>query len=328
MQAWENLKSFFIDLHNKTILFKIGNYIFVTYGTLVALGFFAALSMALYYDSLVGMNVDQIIGFYIFILLPAIFIGVRLLSIIEILIDKRDFSLTPQNLVQLIFAPGFNIQGGILIGFVTIILYAKLNQIAVLPIFDGCALGIALGESIGRIGCHTYGCCWGKPTHNGFGIAYRNPDAKVIRVKPDLAYVHLHPVQIYSAFTAFLLFLFLFWLIPYIHHDGMIAAIFLIFHGGIRMFLDRFRDDPRGLIFNRVLLSTLTAGLEIMLGVLIWIISISYEPNHIMLTNENWTFIYTQPSIVIKIIVFTLLAGLYFGSHYTKVGTWIRTDEN
>lgn len=328
MQAWENLKSFFIDLHNKTILFKIGNYIFVTYGTLVALGAFAGLSITLYYDLLVGMNINQMVSLYVFILLPAIFIGVRLFSIIEILIDKRIFTFTRENLVRLIFAPGFNIQGGILIGFATIILYAKLTQIAVLPIFDGCALGIALSESIGRIGCHTYGCCWGKPTNNGFGIAYRNPNAKVIRLKPNLAYVHLHPVQIYSAFTAFLLFLFLFWLIPYIHHDGLLAAIFLILHGVIRMFLDKFRDDPRGLIFNTVLLSTLTAGLEIMLGILLWIISISYAPNHTLLTNEHWTFIYTQPSIVIKIIIFTVVAGLYFGSHYTKVGTWIDTDEN
>lgn len=327
MSISEKIKNFFIDLHNQTILFRVGNYIFVTYGTFLGLGFFAGLSAVLYYDSIKGLNLEQLLGFYFFILLPAVLIGVRLLSIIENILDKREFQFSFRDWLKLILAPGFNIQGGILIGFITTIVYSWVNQIPILPLFDGCALGIALGESIGRIGCHTYGCCWGKPTHNHFGIAYRNPDSKVIRLKPDLACVKLHPVQMYSAFTAFLLFLFLYWLIPYVHHDGTIAAIFLILHGGIRLFMDKFRDDPRGIIFKTFLLSTLSAYIEIFIGVFLWIISISFTPSDVNLVNENWTYIYTQPSITLKIIIFTLITAFYFGSHYYRVGTWVRIDE-
>lgn len=328
MRIWNAIKHFFNNFHNQTILFKIGNYIFVTYGGFLALGFFAGLSIALYYDLLVGYNVEQLLGFYLFILLPTIFIGVRLLSIIETILDAKSFRLSRQSLVKLILAPGFNLQGGILIGMLTLISYATISNIPILPLFDGCSLAVALGEAIGRIGCHTYGCCWGKPSAGLFSIAYQNKDAKVIRMKPHLYSVYLHPVQLYSAFVSFLLFLFLYWLIPFVQYDGIITALYLITHGLLRFGLDKFRDDPRGLITKTFMLSTFSALIEIMCGFFFWFASNQFAEHPIQVASKHWTFIYTQPSLLIKIILFTLLAALFYGSHYKRVGNWVRTDEN
>src|SRR5438105_3124759 len=121
MYKWTKAAGFIKDFHNRTILFKIGNYIFVTYGAFVGLAFFAGLSMALYYNSITGFNVDQLIIFYLFILLPAIFIGIRLHSIIEMLLDNKKFSFSIKNVIEFIYKPGFNLQGGILASFITII---------------------------------------------------------------------------------------------------------------------------------------------------------------------------------------------------------------
>lgn len=328
MQLWNAIKHFFKDLHNKTILFKIGDYIFVTYGGFLGLGFFAGLSIALYYDLLVGYNVELLLGFYLFILLPTIFIGVRLLSIIENILDAKSFRLTRHSLMQLILTPGFNLQGGILIGMLTLVTYATIMNIPMLALFDGCSLAVALGEAIGRIGCHTYGCCWGKPTTSKLSIAYQNPDAKVIRMKPHLYSVSLHPVQFYSAFVSFLLFLFLYWLIPFVQYDGIITAVYLIIHGLLRFGLDKFRDDPRGFITKTFMLSTISALIEIMFGFFFWFVSNQFAEHHVYVAKENWTFIYTQPSILIKIILFTLLAAIFYGSHFKRVGNWIQIDEN
>ena len=38
---------------------------------------------------------------------------------------------------------------------------------------DAIAPGIAIGQAIGRLGCFSAGCCWGKPTSAAWGNAFR-----------------------------------------------------------------------------------------------------------------------------------------------------------
>ena len=48
---------------------------------------------------------------------------------------------------------------------VTAILYMRQQHLPILATCDVFSPGIALGQSIGRIGCFSAGCCWGTATH-------------------------------------------------------------------------------------------------------------------------------------------------------------------
>jgi len=315
------LKKFFFNLHNYTILFQIKNYIFVTYGAFLGLACFSAISVALYYNMITGLDIYAIAKFYVFILLPAIFIGVRTLNIIQILLSEPKL-IRERRLLSVIFSPGFNIQGGILFGALIIIFYGWLNNVSALQIGDGVVLGTALAEAIGRLGCYSYGCCWGKPTTNKFSISYYNNNAKIIRTYANLAGLKLHPAQLYTAFSSLILFIFLAILTYWVTFDGVLVSSYLILHGIIRILIDFIRDDPRGVIYKNILLSTVMAINEIAIGIFLGIFArIVKDPIHFV--KGSWSDIYGQPPIFALIMLCSLLAAIFYGSHYKKVGLWV-----
>ena len=104
----------------------------------------------------------------------------------------------------------------------------------------------ALGEAICRLGCYVYGCCWGRPTDSRFGVAYTSPHSKVIRFRPELQGVKIHPTQLYALTAHLIQFTIFYALLPFKVFDGMFAALYLITHPLIRFALERFRQDDRG----------------------------------------------------------------------------------
>ena len=79
------LLAFLRDFHNKTILFRFGHWIFVTYGMIAGLAFLVGVSTAVWYMGMVGSDPAQLAPFYLFSgwqqqvinghMLPTTFIG-------------------------------------------------------------------------------------------------------------------------------------------------------------------------------------------------------------------------------------------------------------
>jgi phosphatidylglycerol:prolipoprotein diacylglycerol transferase len=63
---------------------------------------------------------------------------------------------------------------------------------------DAFALAMPVGHALGRLGCLSYGCCYGRPTGRRLAITYRNPLAKAVRVGGH-QHVRLHPTALYEA---------------------------------------------------------------------------------------------------------------------------------
>lgn len=70
------------DFHNRTILFRAGNLIFVTYGLLAGGAFFLGFSHGLWYDALSGQNVSAKSWFYLLGMLLAVLVGARWCSVL------------------------------------------------------------------------------------------------------------------------------------------------------------------------------------------------------------------------------------------------------
>ncbi len=72
------------------------------------------------------------------------------------------------------------------------------SGIALLVLVDAFARAMPIGHALGRLGCLSYGCCYGRPTRRRLAITYRNPLAKAVRIG-NLQHVRLHPAAFYEA---------------------------------------------------------------------------------------------------------------------------------
>lgn len=117
--------------------------------------------------------------------------------------------------------------------------------------------GIALGHSLGRIGCLFAGCCHGAPTDAWYGINMMNGSGE---------WVKCVPTQLFEAI--FLMLLFGFLVSFSILKKKLILPFYLIIYGVWRFAIEYLRDDYRGDTFIEALTpSQLIALVLVVIGI-------------------------------------------------------------
>src|SRR5262249_7708683 len=97
------------------------------------------------------------------------------------------------------------LSGAIITGYILI----RLWKLSLWETADPCAPGIALGNVLGRQGCFSAGCCWGKPTTLPWGVRFTELGHEITGVPTG---AKLHPTQLYESFSMLFVFVFLLWL--------------------------------------------------------------------------------------------------------------------
>lgn len=102
---------------------------------------------------------------------------------------------------------------------------------------DVATFPAAFGLAVGRIANFVNGELWGRPTGGNWGVIF-----------PKVDFLPRHPSQLYEAVSHFLLFGILVWLLRrqrhrVLAHPGFLAALFLMFYGGLRFLTDFYRAD-------------------------------------------------------------------------------------
>ncbi len=229
-------------------LFRIGNFPINTYGVLLALAFLVALLVAARLGQRDGLARERIYDLGLWMLLAAL-VGSKVLM----LWTEPDYRENPLQLFSLDFLRSGGVFYGGLIGAV-LVGYFLVRRYG-LPWWktaDAFAPGIALGQSIGRLGCFSAGCCWGEPTNLPWGVRFTELGHQITGVPID---EHLHPTQLYEALATFLLFLFLLWLHRRRRFSGQVILFYAVLYSITRFSIEIVRDDPRGDIAG---LTTLT----------------------------------------------------------------------
>ncbi len=114
---------------------------------------------------------------------------------------------------------------------------------------DAAAPAIALGQTIGRLGCFGAGCDYGKPTSLPWGVTFTSEYASQNVGVP--LNVTLHPTQLYESVGALLLFFLLLWIHGHRRFAGQVFAVYLMGYGLLRFANEFFRGDRgRGLLFD------------------------------------------------------------------------------
>ena len=160
--------------------------------------------------------------------------------------------------------------GGLVAALVAAAWYIRKHHLPALATCDAFAPGLAIGHAIGRIGCFSAGCCWGKPTNAWWGVTFTNPIANEL-VGTPLGHA-LEPTQLFEAAVELANFFFLTWLFTRKRFDGQVFAAYLILYGVARYLLEFLRDDPgRGSVFGGFMTGTqLISICLVVLGGLIW----------------------------------------------------------
>ncbi|MCP4681343.1 MAG: prolipoprotein diacylglyceryl transferase [Desulfobacterales bacterium] len=226
-------------------LFSIGPLTFHTYGLFVALGFFVGLMVTIRLGKSEGIAPQIIMDMGFIIILCAI-IGSRLMYI---LMNASGFSQRPLDIFK-IWQGGLVFSGGVIVVVPAVLWYVKRHNLSWWKVADLWAPAAALGQAFGRIGCFMAGCCYGNPTDQKWGVVFTNPES----LGP--LNVFLHPTQLYSAISGFIIFIVLMLLRQKKKFDGRIFLWFLILHSTARLAIERFRGDDRGMFVSSNMTTT------------------------------------------------------------------------
>jgi phosphatidylglycerol:prolipoprotein diacylglycerol transferase len=221
------------------ILFEIFNFQIGTYGLLYAISFLVALRVAAHYGRKEGIDTGHILDLGIYTLLAGI-IGAKLLLYI---VDFRLYLGSPAEILRTWRAAGM-FYGGLIAAVLVGLLYLRRHNIPVLSATDAIAPAIAIGQTIGRLGCFTAGCCYGIGWSGTGAVTFRNPAAHTLTGVP--LDIPLLPAQLFHSAASFLIFLVLVVAYRYKTRPGTIFSLFVILHGAFRFGLEFLRGDYRG----------------------------------------------------------------------------------
>lgn len=211
-----------------------------TYGVLQATAFLLGLWLATRHAEQDGMDRARIFNLGVAVIFGSL-IGSRLLMVLT---EWETFQGNWQALLSLhLIQAGGVYYGGFLAGIATAFWFARRYRLSWWKVADAFAPAISLGLAIGRLGCFSAGCCWGKPTTHWWGVQF--PDAARLFVgTPTMT--RLHPTQLYEAAASLLIF---FWLLrrrQVRQFPGQLILLYAIVYGVARFLIEFVRDDWRG----------------------------------------------------------------------------------
>ncbi|MCI0421176.1 MAG: prolipoprotein diacylglyceryl transferase [Acidobacteria bacterium] len=230
-------------------LFEYSWLVIHTYGFLLAVAFIAGLSISARAARLQQVDPAKIYDLGLYIAISALVGSKALLLVTELgyYLDhpKEIFSLAT-------LRSGGVYYGGFILAVIVGVTLAKRHKLPVWKVADASAPGIALGQSIGRLGCFAAGCCYGRPTASVFGVTFTNPYSHETVGVP--LGVPLHPVQIYESLASLILFAILWQALKRKRFDGQIFILYLSLYSCTRYVIEFFRGDmERGFVLGGLL---------------------------------------------------------------------------
>jgi phosphatidylglycerol:prolipoprotein diacylglycerol transferase len=221
------------------ILFHLGPITIHSYGTLLAFGILLALWWAQRRAPAAGLDSDRVWNLGVYMVLAAL-MGAKVWLVFA------DWEYYRQNLGDIFslstLQAGGVWYGGLVTAATVLVLYAWRAKLTFAQLGDVYAAPLALGHGIGRLGCFSAGCCYGKPTTMPWAVVFSDPYAHQLVGTP--LGVHLHPTQLYEAVTEFINVFILVKLGLGKRPPGQVFGAYVFLYGLSRGTIEFFRGDP------------------------------------------------------------------------------------
>lgn len=251
-------------------LFKIPflNFTLNSYGLLLAVAFITGLFVMSRLAKRDGLPPERMYDLGLWVLASSL-IGSKLLMVItEWEVYYREH---PGQIFSLdFFRSGGVFYGGFIGALIASVIAMRVYKLPWWRTADAFAPGIAIGQALGRLGCFSAGCCWGKPTTSAIGVQFKERGHEITGVPTIVAHLtdpiqrevwanklggllaplHLHPVQLYEVGATLVIFLSLLWLMGRRRFYGQVMLVYALLYAAARFTLEFWRNDPRGEVFN------------------------------------------------------------------------------
>ncbi len=242
-------------------LFQFGHIAIPTYGALSGLALIAALAAAMHFARRLVLDPNKIWNLSLIGILTTL-IGARLLVIVA------HFSVFREHPFWILGLTGLHDHWiapvSVLLGVAAAILYALAEGLPLLRVMDCLAPAAALAVAINRIGAFVAGIDFGAPARLPWSVVYTSRIAALWYRTP--LGLPLHPVQLYDAAVALIVFALLIWWIPRRRQDGELAGAWLFLSGLAAFFLAFNRGES-----SHAGLSQPIAVVAVLAGAALWL---------------------------------------------------------
>lgn len=168
-----------------------------------------------------------------------------------LLVESRYYFDHPGEILGSLRSAGV-LMGGVLCGAIVFAAYAKRHKMPLYRLGDAAAAPLAMAQAVGRLGCFSAGCCYGKPAPEGFpfSVTFTSTVANAQTGVPlGLALI---PTQTIQAANDLLLAIVLTWMWRRrIQPDGTVFWWYVVLYGATRGLIEFWRGDTlRGVWFH------------------------------------------------------------------------------
>jgi phosphatidylglycerol:prolipoprotein diacylglycerol transferase len=212
------------------VLFRIGDFPISTFGLMMATAFLVGSWITARRMKEVGLDPDLATTLLVYVMLGGI-LGSKLYFAVDVSIrEGRPFA-------DLLFArDGITWYGGLILGTVIGAIGARIHGVSVVQMMNCVAPAVAVGQSIGRVGCFLVGDDYGKASDLPWAVAFPRG------APPTDPGVRVHPTQIYE----------ILWLLPVAFvlwkrrdRSPFLFGEYLVANGLGRLVIENLRVNPR-----------------------------------------------------------------------------------
>lgn len=216
------------------------------YGILIVLGILGGSLITAYEIKRTKQDINLYLDFLAYAIL-----GSLLCARIYYIVFSWDYFKNNLDQIFAIRNGGIAIYGAIIGGFITAIIYTKVKKISFLKFTDSIAMGLLVGQIIGRFGNFVNREAFGGYTDSIFALRYLK--SQVSNLTQDVLnnvvnvngteYIQVHPTFLYEAFWNFCILIFILFYRKNKKFEGELTFIYFLLYGIGRFIIEGLRTD-------------------------------------------------------------------------------------
>lgn len=313
LRVWKAVRPTAERLANRPVLARIGPTVWVSYGAFMGGGTVLGLWL-LAAPLLAGGVAAAAVARYVVLLALAMLVGGRLAWLAY---EARRLLADPAGVLRTV---GFVSWGAIAVGVAVPFAYAPTVDVPPLWLVDCTLLGLAACGVIGRVGCLTYGCCFGRRSDHG--LRWNRPEAKVNRLRDSAGGEGADgprvPTQLIEAVWLSVVLLAALALVRRGVSAGAVGGAVLLLYAVGRLATDCLRDERR---FGGWRLTAGQVGSLASAGAGMALLFAAKGPSP-WPAGAPWTDLGLAPGAGLPILAAGLVVFLATSFHWREVGRW------